>query len=82
MPVPLTPGLRTEAVIRYLAADIEVLREGDFVRCAMTGQAIALGGLLYWDVARQEPFASAEVAFGEHPRNRNGQYTQTAAASQ
>ena len=72
MVVPLPPAPRTEAVVKYLPADLEILREGDFVRCAATGRAIALDDLRYWDVARQAPFVSATAAFGEHPRNRNG----------
>lgn len=55
---------RREAKIRYLDADFQVIREGEFVRCAVTGQAIALNDLRYWDVVRQEPYRSAEAAFG------------------
>jgi hypothetical protein len=69
----LLPIFRTEAALRYLAADYEVLREGDFVRCAATGKAIALDDLLYWDVTRQIAFESAVAAFGAHPRNRSEQ---------
>ena len=59
---------RREAVIRYLDADFEVLREGDFVRCAATGQVIPLTSLRYWNVARQQPFGSAEAAFADRLR--------------
>ena len=72
MAVPLSLAPRTEAVVKYLPADLEILREGDFVRCGVTGRAIALDDLRYWDVARQVPFVSATEAFGQHPRNRNG----------
>ena len=61
------PPTRREARIRYLDADFQVLREGDFVRCAATGRAIPLADLRYWDVARQQPYGSAEAAFGERP---------------
>ena len=57
-----------EAKIRYLDADFQVVREGDFVRCAATGQPIPLNDLRYWDVGRQQPFGSAEAAFGERFR--------------
>lgn len=53
-----------EAVLRYLDAEFRVLREGDFVLCAATGKAIALADLRYWNVPRQQPYGSAEVAFG------------------
>jgi hypothetical protein len=56
---------RREAVIRYLDADFQVVREGDFVRCAATGKAISLTDLRYWSVDRQRPYGSAEAAFGE-----------------
>lgn len=60
--------LRREAVIRYLDADFQVVREGDFVRCAATGQAIPLNDLRYWNVARQQPFGSAAAAFADRLR--------------
>lgn len=54
-----------EAKIRYLDADFQVIREGEFVRCAVTGKSIPLTDLRYWDVTRQLPYGSAEAAFGE-----------------
>ena len=51
-----------EAKLRYLDADYQVVVQGDFVRCAVTGQAIQLEELRYWSVSRQEAYASAEVA--------------------
>lgn len=57
------PSLRREAHLRYLDADFEVLREGDFVRCAATGDPIPLASLRYWDVARQAPYSSAAAGF-------------------
>jgi hypothetical protein len=39
-----------------------VLAPGDHVICALTGAAITLDDLRYWNVARQEPYASAEAA--------------------
>lgn len=57
------PHQLKEARLRYLDADVQVLQEGDFVRCADTGVAIPLQLLRYWDVQRQLPYASAEAAF-------------------
>ena len=51
-----------EAKLRYLDADFEVMRAGAFVRCAVTGQAIALRDLRYWSVDRQEAYADAAAA--------------------
>jgi hypothetical protein len=56
---------RREAKLKYLDADYQVLREGDFVRCGATGDPISIENLRYWNVDRQIPFRSAEVAFRE-----------------
>ena len=56
---------RREAKPRYLDADFQVVREGDFVRCAATGDPIRVENLRYWNVERQVPFRSAEAAFAE-----------------
>jgi hypothetical protein len=64
---PVLPQNR-EAKLRYLDADYEVLKEGEFVRCGVTGEPIRLDTLLYWDVARQRPYRSAEVAFEDYLR--------------
>ena len=61
---PLPPQSR-EARLRYLDADYQVLKEGEFVRCAVTGEPIRLDRLRYWSVESQRPFGSAEAAFGE-----------------
>lgn len=52
----------TEARIRYLDADFQVLSPGTFVRCAVTGKPIALDELKYWSVARQEPYVDAAAS--------------------
>jgi hypothetical protein len=59
-------GLRGEARLRYFDGEFQVLAAGDFVRCAVTGEPIALTDLRYWSVERQEAYASAEVAFARH----------------
>lgn len=59
---------RREAKLRYLDADFQVLREGDFVRCAATGDPISLPSLRYWDVIRQVAYKTAEAAFAERFR--------------
>lgn len=52
----------SEAVVRYLDGDFVVLKPGKFVRCAVTGKLIPLDELSYWNVDRQEAYASAEAA--------------------
>lgn len=55
-------GGGTEARIRYLAGDIQVVSAGDYVRCAVTGERIELTNLKYWSVELQEPYASADIS--------------------
>ena len=55
-------GVRNEAKLRYLDGEFEVLSPGDFVRCAVTGQPIALADLRYWSVDAQEAYASADIS--------------------
>ncbi len=60
----ITPG--REARLRYLDGDYQVVIQGDYVRCAMTGQPIKLDDLRYWSVVRQEAYASAALALKRH----------------
>ena len=59
-------GLRGEAKLRYFDGEFQVLIPGDFVRCAVTGEPIALADLRYWSVELQEAYASADIAFARH----------------
>jgi hypothetical protein len=59
-------GLRGEARLRYFDGEFQVVTPGDFVRCAVTGEAIALTDLRYWSVQLQEAYASAEISFQRH----------------
>jgi hypothetical protein len=59
-------GLKQEAKVRFGDGEFEVVSPGDFVRCAITGQQIALADLRYWSVDRQEAYASAEASLKRH----------------
>lgn len=50
------------ARLHYMANGFRVLASGDHVICAMTAEKISVEDLRYWSVARQEPYASAEIA--------------------
>lgn len=50
------------ARLHYMANGFRMLAPGDYVLCAVSGERIALDTLRYWSVARQEPYASAEIA--------------------
>lgn len=59
-------GLKGEARVRYLDGEYQVIGAGDFVRCAVTGEVIALAELRYWSVERQEAYASPAAALQRH----------------
>jgi hypothetical protein len=59
-------GLKGEAKVRYYDGEFQVLIPGDFVRCAVSGEPIALADLRYWSVPLQEPYATARIAFERH----------------
>ena len=46
------------AKIRYLPNNFEVIEEGDYVICAVSGKKINLNTLNYWNVDLQEPYFS------------------------
>ncbi|HWW65652.1 MAG TPA: DUF2093 domain-containing protein [Sphingomonadaceae bacterium] len=50
------------ARLHYMANSFRMLTAGDYVVCAVTGKHIPLDSLRYWSVARQEAYASAEIA--------------------
>ena len=51
-----------EAKVEYGDGTMRVIKPGTYVRCAVTGEPIALDALRYWDVDRQEAYASPEAA--------------------
>lgn len=55
------PG-SSEAQIRYLDADFQVVSPGAFVRCAVTDTPIPIDELKYWSVARQEAYVDVEAS--------------------
>jgi hypothetical protein len=55
-----------EAKLKYMQGDFRVVVPGSFVRCAVSGETIALDDLKYWNVDRQEAYASADIAFRRH----------------
>ena len=55
-----------EAKIRYLDGEFQVLKNGAFVRCSVTGEPIRIEDLRYWSVAYQEPYVNAEASLKRH----------------
>lgn len=50
------------ATLQYGPNGFRVISAGSFVLCAVTGERIQLEALRYWSAARQEAYASAEIA--------------------
>ena len=61
---PVFPAQR-EAKLKYLDSDYQILREGDFVRCAVTGDPISLDNLRYWSVEKQVAYRSAMESYAD-----------------
>jgi hypothetical protein len=55
-------GMKGEARVRYAHGEFHILSAGDFVRCAITGESIALNELKYWSVELQEAYVTAQAA--------------------
>lgn len=50
-----------EAKVEYGDGTMRVVKPGTYVRCAVTGEPIALDALRYWSAARQEAYVSPEA---------------------
>ena len=46
------------AKIKYLPNNFQVIQDGDYVVCAVSGKKILLKDLTYWNVELQEPYFS------------------------
>jgi hypothetical protein len=63
-----------QAEVRYLDGDFQIVRPGNFVRCAVTGASIPLDELKYWSVELQEAYAGPEaVAIRHEERLKRGE---------
>lgn len=51
-------GASGEAVVEYGDGTMRVVKPGSFVRCAVTGEPIALDALRYWSATLQEAYIS------------------------
>ena len=46
------------AKLKYLPNNFEILEDGDYVICAVSGKQIPLAKLNYWNVEKQEAYYS------------------------
>jgi hypothetical protein len=61
---PSLPPQR-EAKVKYLDGDFQIVREGEYVRCAISGAPIRIDDLRYWNVDKQLAYRSALESFAE-----------------
>ena len=61
---PILPNQR-EAKLKYLDGDFQIIREGEFVRCAVSGAVIRIDDLRYWNVDKQLAYRSAVESFAD-----------------
>lgn len=52
-----------EAQLIYAGGDYQIVKNGSYVRCAVTGQKIPLNDLHYWSIERQEPYADCRISY-------------------
>ncbi len=57
---PILP-IGTEATIEYLDGDYRIIKQGAYVRCAITKMPVSLDDLRYWSVERQEAYSGPEA---------------------
>jgi hypothetical protein len=57
------------AKIKYLPNNFEIINDGDYVLCAITGKKIALENLNYWNVDLQEAYYSYKEAAEKREKN-------------
>ena len=49
---------KKKAKLKYKNNSFDIIEEGDFVVCAVSGKQILLENLSYWNVDLQEPYFS------------------------
>ncbi|SDM90333.1 DUF2093 domain-containing protein [Maricaulis salignorans] len=59
---PFEADFSGEAILEFGDADFIILKPGAFVRCAVTGDPIALTDLRYWSVDDQEAYRDSIIA--------------------
>jgi hypothetical protein len=57
------------AKLKYLPNNYIILEDGDHVICAISGKAINLADLNYWNVDLQEPYYSYKEATEKREKN-------------
>ena len=53
---------KNKAKLKFNPNNFEVIEEGDYVPCAVSGKSIPLNQLIYWNVELQEAYFSPKEA--------------------
>ena len=64
---------KNKAKLKFYANRIEVVENGDYVTCAVSGKSISLKQLNYWSVDLQEPYFSpkeVKIRYDELKKNK------------
>mgnify|MGYP001262628449 CR=1 FL=1 len=61
---------RIKAKLKFFPNRFEVVEEGDYVICAVSGKSIPLNKLNYWNVDLQEPYYSPEEVIIRHKKQK------------
>ncbi len=69
------------ARLRYDLSDYQILAPGSFVLCAVTGNAIPLEELRYWNPVRQEAYCNAVASTMREEALRQAQASADAATA-
>ena len=56
------------AKLRYRPNNFEIIEEGNYVICAVSGKKITLEHLFFWNVELQEAYYSAKEAHLKHEK--------------
>ena len=51
------------AKLKYFPNNFQIIQNGDYVECAVSGKRIDIENLNYWNVELQEPYFSYKEAF-------------------
>ena len=57
---------KNKAKLKFYPNNFEIVEEGDFVVCAVSGKNIPLNQLTYWNVELQEAYFSHKEAQQRH----------------
>ena len=59
------------AKLKYLPNNFEIIENGDYVTCAISGKKILLENLTYWNVDEQEAYFSYVEASIKKEKQKN-----------